>query len=644
MRILEKPVQHDERMTDELSIEKWKLLKTSGRSFWQSIRFSFSEQGGELFLKNIMSFLIALLMLGFLFFQINKIATASVSYDDGYNASVAKNLALGHGYATSYNTIKKFNKDVTTGPTLIMPTALFIKVFGNGYWVPNFVASFIIIIMLFVVLWMPSKLGLSSINFRSYCLLVLLFIICYLFKNEEHLWFALYGEVPSSFFAITATMLLFSPNTKSVWHILIAGLFAGAAFLTKTVIAFNIIALLTMFLYWLFLINKNCLSSGKALLYMVIFVAGMAILPGSFEAYKKATLSIQDYKALRVEASQFLDEAGSGIAQIQASTSRFDYIKKNFHVHNRAFADYTGGTFICCILLAIILLAFVGSLGKSSLHVISYVLLLSSLAHFFWWACLSVQSWIRHLYPALIFLSVGLSILITMVRKQAIRIAIICLCAIFFVPKLNSLNTLIPTRWQQEERLTSLLKAADFIKVNNNYKYVGAGWWAPRELEYILPGINNFKDYVKLTDKEEKEMKNIALVRDVSVWSLQKNIYLTKLTDVCEKILLRSDPFIISLLGNSDCYRVDSASDCTDGNWVNGIARSWATAFFIFNSFHAKKELTVGKKITFADGTTREIVSTKETGDSLIVFLDGAPLDGTVVGYPKKFTVHPGSK
>jgi hypothetical protein len=97
MRILEKPVQHNERMTGEVSIKKWKLLKAAGRSFWQTIRFSFSEQGGKLFLKNFMSLLIALLMLGFLSFQINKIATASLSYDDGYNASVAKNLALSNG-------------------------------------------------------------------------------------------------------------------------------------------------------------------------------------------------------------------------------------------------------------------------------------------------------------------------------------------------------------------------------------------------------------------------------------------------------------------------------------------------------------------------------------------------------------------
>jgi hypothetical protein len=455
------------------------------------------------------------------------------------------------------------------------------------------------------------------------------------------------GDVPSALFAISATMLIFSSSSQSVWRSLIAGLITGAAFLTKTIITFYIIALLMLLPIWFFLINKNSLPRKKVLLYLIIFVAGTAILPVSFEAYKKASLSVQDYKALQVEARHFFyASSGSGIAEMQASPSLGSYIKRYFPANNRILADYIGGMFFYCILIAIILLAFAGSLGKSPLHFISYTLLLSFLGQFTWWVCLTgSQCQIRHLYQALIFLSVGISILITQVKKPTLRIAIICFCVLFFVPRFDTLKIIIPTKWQKKERLISLLKTADFIKINNNYNYVGAGYWAPWELEYILPGVNNFKDYLKLTAQEEKEMKNIALVRDVSLWNWEKNVYLTKLTTVCEKkMLFHSDPFIISLLGDSDCYRVDSASDCTDRNWVNGIARSWATAFFVFNSFHARNELTVDNKITFADGTTRTIIRTKENEGSLIIFLDGDPLDETIVGYPKKFTVYSVSK
>jgi anaerobic magnesium-protoporphyrin IX monomethyl ester cyclase len=85
---------------------------------------------------------------------------------------------------------------------------------------------------------------------------------------------------------------------------------------------------------------------------------------------------------------------------------------------------------------------------------------------------------------------------------------------------------------------------------------------------------------------------------------------------------------------------VDCPTEHTDENWLNGVARSWATAFFVANTTRVKKEMAVGNKITFADGTARRIVNTKEDGTSLIIFLSGDPLDGAVVGYPRKFTVH----
>ncbi|MGA2318310.1 MAG: hypothetical protein ABSG71_18310 [Thermodesulfobacteriota bacterium] len=77
----------------------------------------------------------------------------------------------------------------------------------------------------------------------------------------------------------------------------------------------------------------------------------------------------------------------------------------------------------------------------------------------------------------------------------------------------------------------------------------------------------------------------------------------------------------------------------TDQNWVKGIAKKWATAFFIQNSIQAKRDFVVGRKVTFSDGTVRTIVRINENDDSLIVILDGTSLDGNVVGYPKEIKV-----
>jgi hypothetical protein len=56
-------------------------------------------------------------------------------------------------------------------------------------------------------------------------------------------------------------------------------------------------------------------------------------------------------------------------------------------------------------------------------------------------------------------------------------------------------------------------------------------------------------------------------------------------------------------------------------------------------SERTKINFAVGRKVTFSDGTVRTIVKLQETAGSLIVYVDGVPLDGTQVGYPKKIMV-----
>ena len=80
-------------------------------------------------------------------------------------------------------------------------------------------------------------------------------------------------------------------------------------------------------------------------------------------------------------------------------------------------------------------------------------------------------------------------------------------------------------------------------------------------------------------------------------------------------------------------------ANCTDANWENGVAKGWATALFVDKTPAVLRQLRAGRKIMFADGTSRSIMSTKEDIQSVTVFLDGAPLDGAICGYPKEFTV-----
>jgi anaerobic magnesium-protoporphyrin IX monomethyl ester cyclase len=82
------------------------------------------------------------------------------------------------------------------------------------------------------------------------------------------------------------------------------------------------------------------------------------------------------------------------------------------------------------------------------------------------------------------------------------------------------------------------------------------------------------------------------------------------------------------------------AAGHTDDNWLNGVAKSWAAAILVEVSVKANRDLMVGNRLTFADGDTRTITDIREEGSSLIVFLDGDPMDGAMVGYPHTFTIY----
>jgi hypothetical protein len=62
-------------------------------------------------------------------------------------------------------------------------------------------------------------------------------------------------------------------------------------------------------------------------------------------------------------------------------------------------------------------------------------------------------------------------------------------------------------------------------------------------------------------------------------------------------------------------------------------------AFFVKTCPQTKSDLKVGRQVVFADDTVRTIVRINENDDSLIVILDGTPLDGNVVGYPKEIRI-----
>jgi hypothetical protein len=93
--------------------------------------------------------------------QVKWLSCYSLGYDDSQNSLLAKNLARGQGYVSLYgwtypdgyySVRNPFPYDITTGPALIVPAALFIRIFGNQYWAPGLTVVVLSLVLLLACL------------------------------------------------------------------------------------------------------------------------------------------------------------------------------------------------------------------------------------------------------------------------------------------------------------------------------------------------------------------------------------------------------------------------------------------------------------------------------------------------------------
>ena len=81
-------------------------------------------------------------------------------------------------------------------------------------------------------------------------------------------------------------------------------------------------------------------------------------------------------------------------------------------------------------------------------------------------------------------------------------------------------------------------------------------------------------------------------------------------------------------------------SDVTNDEWLNGVARGWDSVILFDYKPITLDELKVGTTIQLVNGEKRKIVEVKNPDKySILAFVDGDPLDGSVVGWPNLITV-----
>ena len=414
--------------------------------------------------------------------------------DDGAFALLAKNLAWGSGYASSIGwhsstfPLTLFDSSVqTTGPTLIFPAALAIRVFGNQYWVPGAVQILVWLILLFGIY---RALSLVATQSRVSAMMAVFLILVYA-ASARHFeqWWALLGEVP----AILLIMLGFAVwavEPLSTRHTLGASLLIGLAVTTKllTLVYVGVFIFSVSIWHW----SHTGARAPRRALRQLFSVSVLCLLPlAGFEFWKFSVLGADGYVN---NIREFIDYFNRLATSAEPAT--FQHVLERTQDFSSRFAVSLPGMLIFgagSVYLA--LRSRESWLGR--LTVISYI---GVVAHSLYWLTLS-NGRPRYIYMGIVVLCFIASTPLLAINKIQGRVVYLVLVTAFFVGTAGRMTQALPDLWftaslprQGQARVT------EFLNARLDQRPFAAYWGGSvTDLEYLSGGVASFIGYRGLT-------------------------------------------------------------------------------------------------------------------------------------------------
>jgi len=491
-------------------------------------------------LANWRGYVPAFVLLGFLAYLAVLLATrvvfTSPGYDDSYYGSIARNLAAGRGYVTSYGeTVQKFNPEISNGPTVVLPAAALYKLLGDHYWLNNLVVAAMAFPLLGALVWLLAR------RFRISAATILLIVLTLmLFTNERtdsgeifrflFLWTHLMGEIPATLLVILAAALACLARSNRCLHLL-----AGACLVLALYARAFVLLAIPGFLIaygWQF-------HTERRLGPVLAFIAGSLAVALALEMFRLVHLgswgSYLENSRQVVHFYRTWGPSGDGDASTIGALMR--QLKLTLGV--------------IPLLLWVGFVAFerlrtpVGDPERARFN-FSLILAMAAVTHFIWWWILNDAGWIRHLIPAIIYFAFGLPVLASLSRMQLVRYSGLLVFLVLLVPQFGAIGEFAPMV-RSEARLTALLDTSSFLKSldSKGVSFWGCGWWANRDLDLV--GDVHFYDCSDM-DSVARHLaagERILLVRS-EYFNWENNSYFTRLAEECDRtVLFRREPFVV---------------------------------------------------------------------------------------------------
>jgi hypothetical protein len=499
---------------------------------------------GDKMLQRVIIGITVLIWLGFLYLNFAHAFSAGISHaDDAYMAIGAKNLARGYGYSSSLPPdgsygLAWFPAGYTTGPVLVFPTALMIKLSGNAPWVPGVTAAIVNTFLLILLAWLVVRAaGTDGIPFLSVWLLMMYNLSAGSFF--EH-WNSMLGEVPAALSGLIGLLIYIqAPEKRS--SIYLASLAFGLAFMSKMV---SVLGFIPLVAWWLIqLVADKADRQRRA--FELFSGLGFFLLPFLvFDAYKLSVLGfdayLKNYSDFFNAFSQWHQVSSTG--QPGASVFSFETIISRF----RSVCEVLGISPLAMMLsfLALLIISFRLSAG-SRFRNLMFLLTAGTLVHFSWWLLLS-SGRVRYFLIGLIFYFTAIAVLLLLETPRILKVVAVIVLLLTFSKAPDRLKGPVTfatrTHFKYSAQVKNMMKTAGFLKSRTDLRPFVYSWWAnAADLDYTLPTVVNFKRIDYLTPADFT--RELLLVRNKK-WEIPylNNLYAEK-ADLFNEVVFEAGPY-----------------------------------------------------------------------------------------------------
>lgn len=418
--------------------------------------------------------------------------------DDGSFAVVAKNLARSLGYSLTVGyggpdfSVRQFDAEVGTGPVLIVPVSLAIRVFGNRFWVPGMVHIVMWGLLLVVIWWnLRAIVGPLRANIGSGIFLGTVYAVSpYHFEQ----WYAMLGEVPAALVILLA-VTVWARDPESSRRRLLAGVLLSLAVLLKQ------LALIYAVVFMVFVIVHGLtgrwrsvgLLASRLAPAIVGFVGPLLV----FEGWKLAALGFGGYRGHVVSLIRFMGRQG----RISSGWSTAELTERLLAFESRF------GVALPSLLITVLFGAYLARRsGRPGFRRLFGALLAGVVVHAVYWLAFSV-GWPRYFYPGLVLLCALVALPFTAIdrwAKHAWYAAALGLALLGSIGRVYGPVAGLGDRWfaAGPSRISQERIVAWMDGELHRRPFV-AQWWAPvADLEYLSRNVLNFKPYPALTGTE----------------------------------------------------------------------------------------------------------------------------------------------